>query len=154
MSSLDVGGGGVESHLLPGILETQVGGLHAGAGSLGVLALRVAENQRLHRGAPDRGLAGGEAVRIADLEPMTKLGIYASSVWARAACAFCRSALREFDGTGVALRQVHHRGERNLRRARADAARKRESGQCLRPQRAGIHFVACTLEIKLESCAG
>ena len=36
----DVSGGGVESHLLPSVLEGQVGGFNTGAGSLGVLALR------------------------------------------------------------------------------------------------------------------
>jgi len=44
---LDVGGGGVESHLFACVLEAQIGGVNAGAGGFHVLALRVAEDQRL-----------------------------------------------------------------------------------------------------------
>ena len=71
---LNVVGGGVKGDLLLCVLETQVGGFHAGPRGLGVLALREAENEGLHRCVTNRGLAGRKAVRVADLGTNDEVG--------------------------------------------------------------------------------
>ena len=135
---LNVGGGGVESDLLLGILEAQVSGLHSGARSFGVLALGEAENQRLHRGASDRGWPVGKPMRVADLGADDEVGdIRVLRLRQRGLCLL-HIGLGELDGARVALGQVDDRAPAKPVPAKGRRQRERQSKDERRPGSARI----------------
>jgi hypothetical protein len=158
---LNVGRGCVQSHLLPCILEAQVGGVQAGAGSLGVLALRVAQNQRLHGGAADRGLARREAMRVADCGADHEVGDIRALGLGQGGLGPLHIGFGQLDGAGVALGQVYHRGQRDLGMEMSGRSGKRQCQKDWRPCSARI---GCDLHLRiscqrlvswrLQSCAG
>ena len=121
--------------MLAGILEAQVRRFNSGTRSLDVLALRVAENQRLHARASHRGLAGGEAVRVADIGTDLKVGDVGVLCLGEGGLRFFNIGFSESNSSGIALSQVDNSGQRNLRpeRDRADRAEGREKSEARQP---------------------